>query len=376
MSVALVLFEWFEHGGLQRDCRRIAQCLIDKGMAVTVICMSRKGPSPEGIRWLVPKLPDKSRVARRRIFASYVMTQKKNFTLVVGCNRVPGLDIYFAADTCFAWKATRERPWYYRLAARSRQYLAFEKALFGPGSTARLLMLSPQQKEEYLACYPDAAGRMTDLPPGIARDRAAGPDAAALRSSLRTEYGLEDDELLVLQVGSGFSIKGLDRSLAAIAALPEPVRGRTRLFIIGRDDPDHYRTRAQALGIGDRVVFLAGRDDLPRYYQGADLLLHPSRKESAGMVILEAIVAGLPVLTTASCGYAFHVMAAQAGLVVPEPFSQQALNDALAAMLVSGQRMAWRDSGIAYGRTADLYSMHEHVADLIINRVQEKQSDR
>ena len=66
-----------------------------------------------------------------------------------------------------------------------------------------------------------------------------------------------------------------------------------------------------------------GSSQVPELLLAADLLIHPSLKESAGMVILEAIVAGLPVLTTSSCGYAFHVEQAQAGVVCPMPFQQE-----------------------------------------------------
>jgi UDP-glucose:(heptosyl)LPS alpha-1,3-glucosyltransferase len=86
-------------------------------------------------------------------------------------------------------------------------------------------------------------------------------------------------------------------------------------------------------------------------------------------VLLEAVVAGLPVLTTASCGYAFHVENAGAGLVCPEPFAQAQLNARLRAMLEGGRegnRAAWRERGIAYGRTHDLYSMPRQVAALLL----------
>ena len=99
--------------------------------------------------------------------------------------------------------------------------------------------------------------------------------------------------------------------------------------------------------------------------QGGDLLLHPAYYENTGTVLLEAVVAGLPVLTTAACGYAFHVEAARAGRVIGEPFAQAELDRALASMLVSPQRAEWRRNGIAYGRSHDLYGMPELAAAAI-----------
>jgi UDP-glucose:(heptosyl)LPS alpha-1,3-glucosyltransferase len=83
------------------------------------------------------------------------------------------------------------------------------------------------------------------------------------------------------------------------------------------------------------------------------------------MVLLEAIVAGLPVLTTAACGYAFHVERAQAGLVCPEPFLQSTLNASLLAML-QAERSAWRHNGIVYGRSQALYDMPQTVARIVL----------
>jgi len=98
---------------------------------------------------------------------------------------------------------------------------------------------------------------------------------------------------------------------------------------------------------------------------GADLLIHPAYSENTGTVLLEAIIAGLPVLTTDICGYAYHVNRAQAGRVLASPFQQMQLNTQLAEMLDSPQRPVWSENGIRYGREEDLYSMPDVVADHI-----------
>ncbi|MEA2094221.1 MAG: glycosyltransferase, partial [Pseudomonadota bacterium] len=82
-------------------------------------------------------------------------------------------------------------------------------------------------------------------------------------------------------------------------------------------------------------------------------------------VLLEAVIAGLPVLATDVCGYASHVDKAAAGCIVKSPFSQRQLNRALAGMLDSPLRNQWSANGIRYGREQDLYRMPEVVADHI-----------
>ena len=370
MKFALVLFDWFPHGGLQRDCRHIAESLQRAGAQVSIIAMSWQGEVPEGIERVLHSPSGLTRVARRRAFAAFIKEHchVQAYDAVFGFNRLPGLDYYFAADTCFAWKAYHERAWWYRLSSRTRQYLAFERAVFGEGGKAVLFMLSPLQKEEYARCYPSSVERMIDVPPGIDRNRCAGNDADEVRRNFRNEFGLSEETLLILQVGTGYPVKGLDRSLKAIAALPDSLKSRVRFFVIGSDQHGRYMKLASSLGIAACVTFLEGRNDLPRFYQGADFLLQPSRKESAGMVLLEAVVAGLPVLTTASCGYAFHVEQSGAGRVVPEPFKQETLNGELAFMLQSDEKARWRSNGIAYGQAGDFYDMPDRVATILMEK--------
>ena len=362
MRLCCVLFNWFPHGGLQQDVLKIAQACRAYA-EVSILCMSWDGPQPEGIAVKVLASGGWTRTARRANFVAQVQTQRDAFDVVLGFNRMPGLDYYFAADSCFAIKALHQRSWWYRLAPRTRQYLAWERAVFGPESACVALLLSPQQNADYSACYRTPPERLHLLPPGIRREFMAPDDAAAQREQLRRELGLSDDDILVLQVGSGLRVKGVERSLQALAALAPALAQRVHYVQIGRGDLEHWRKRAARLGL-ERVQFLGGRDDVRRFMLGADLLLHPSLQESAGMVILEAIVSGLPVLATASCGYAFHVEKAGAGLVCPDPFRVETLAHLLQQML-QADRSGWRAAGIAYGRSEPLYDMPAAVAALV-----------
>lgn len=170
-----------------------------------------------------------------------------------------------------------------------------------------------------------------------------------------------------MQIGSGFKTKGVDRSLKALAALPAELRKRTRLFVIGQDDPKVFQLQSAALGLGDNVRFLKGRSDIPRFLLGADLLIHPAYNENTGTVLLEALVAGLPVLVSAVCGYAHYIAEADSGLVLDEPFEQAQLTEYLGRMLNDADaRTAWSRNGLAFAETADLYSMPQHAADVIL----------
>jgi len=196
--------------------------------------------------------------------------------------------------------------------------------------------------------------------------RTFAPDAAAVRQALRAEFAVGSDELLVLFVGSGFITKGLDRALLALAALPEALGRRCRFFVVGQDNPGRFQSLAGELGIAERVTFFAGRDDVTRFFLGADLLLHPAVMESGGIVLLEAAIAGLPVITTDTCGFAPYVEQAGAGVILPSPFRQAALNDVLERALADpASRRRWSANGLAFGASADIYDMPARAADVI-----------
>ena len=80
--------------------------------------------------------------------------------------------------------------------------------------------------------------------------------------------------------------------------------------MIGQNSPGRFGLLARQLGVVDRVHFLGGRHDVPDFLLASDLLVHPAYAENTGTVLLEAMVSGLPVLTTDVCGYAFHIQKA------------------------------------------------------------------
>jgi len=369
MQLAFVLFKYFPFGGLQRDFLRIALICRARGHAIRVYTLSWEGDVPPGFDVVVA--PVKAMINHRRYakFAAWVLAdlRKRPVDRVVGFNKMPGLEVYYSADPCFEDKARTLRNPLYRLSSRYRHFAAAEQAVFGRQSRTEILLISVQQQPLFMQHYGTPAERFHLLPPGIATDRRAPPDAVEIRRSFREEFGLDERDLLLVQIGSGFKTKGLDRTLKAIASLPNAFKARTRLIVIGQDEPRPFLRMSRQLGIDDHVEFLKGRDDVPRFLLGADLLIHPAYNENTGTVLLEAVVAGLPVLTTAACGYAHFIGDADAGKVVPLPFSQETLNGMLLDMLTDdAARQRWGRNGLAFAASADLYSLPERAADLIL----------
>jgi UDP-glucose:(heptosyl)LPS alpha-1,3-glucosyltransferase len=372
MKIVFCLFKYFPYGGLQRDFLRIAQECQRRGGSITVYTLSWEGPVPEGFDVRIVPVRALNNHRRVKKFSDYVrssIVRHQSSMIVVGFNKMPGLDVYYAADACYKEKSLTQRGWFYRLGARYRLYTAFEEAVFGAESSTRILMISKTQEPFFVKHYGTPSSRMHFLPPNIARDRVAPPEAPAIRVAFRQANRLDDSVKLLVQIGSGFIKKGVDRSIRAVAALPEAVRRKTVLWVVGKDRKDRFERLARELGVGDRVVFTGGRDDIPQILLGADLMLHPAYDENTGTVLLEAVAAGLPVLCTEVCGYGSHIKAASCGLLTPEPFDQTVLNCQLEKLLTDGELPELSARALAYARTNDIYSMHEKAADVICSEV-------
>ena len=369
MQLAFVLYKYFPFGGLQRDFMRIALECQARGHAIRVYTPIWEGEVPAGFDVRVAPVRALFNHRRNEKFSAWLAADlaRDPVDRVVGFNKMPGLDVYYAADGCYEDKAQTLRAPIYKRWGRYKHFADYERAVFAPESKTQILMISELQQPLFVKHYGTPAARFHLLPPGIAQDRRAPANAGQIRAEFRREFELKDDDLLLVQIGSGFKTKGLDRSLRALAALPRALKSRTRLIAIGQDDPRSFQLQAKALGVADQVQILKGRSDIPRFLLGADLLIHPAYNENTGTVLLEALVAGLPVLVTDVCGYAHYIAEADAGRVLASPFEQDALNRVLAEMLGDdAQRAAWARNGLAFADTADLYSMPQKAADVIL----------
>jgi UDP-glucose:(heptosyl)LPS alpha-1,3-glucosyltransferase len=366
MKLAFALFKYFPYGGLQRDCLKIAEECVRRGHSVDIFTLQAEGEIPAEMNLLL--LPQRAFQNYRRyeLFADEVVQQVHNggYSALIGFNKMPCLDLYYAADPCFAAKV-RTRSFFYRWSRRTRSFLKSEAAVFGADSRTHSLLISPAERTVFSEIYRTDPGRIHLLPPGIQRDRLAGNDYNQVREEKRRELGLAATDHMLLMVGSGFKTKGLDRSLRAVAALPEALKQQVKLYVVGQDNSGPFLRLARTLGLERQCFFLGGRDDVAELLFSADLLLHPAYRENTGTVILEAMAATLPLLVSKTCGYSFYVDQAHCGRVLSEPFSQHEMNTALAEMLVSPQHSVWRENAEKYIRENDVFSMPQRAVDII-----------
>lgn len=367
MKLAFCLFKYFPYGGLQRDFLQFYHQACQRGHQVRVYCLEWDGPKPDDIDLHFVPQKALTSAGRNKHYAHYIANHlvSNPVDLVVGFNKMPDLDVYYAADSCFQNKAVFERSWLYRLTRRYRHFYEAEANIFKKGSKTKILLISETERKKFLRHYDTEQDRMVMLPPGISLNRKAPDNAAEIRKQVRKEFKISDDHNLLLFIGSGFINKGLDRAIVGLASLEKTTRNKTHFFVIGQDKKKRFSALADKLEVSDRIRFLGGRDDIPRLLLAGDCLIHPALDEAAGIVLLESVVAGLPVLVTDVCGYAHHVDEAKAGIVLKSPFKQQEFNTAMEKMLNKEQQQLWKKNALAYADSQDLYSMHSKGIDVI-----------
>ncbi len=367
MKIAFCIFKYFPFGGIQRDLMKMVAESRSRGHWVRIYAIHWRddGPLPDGVEL---KLAPVKALANHRLyerFADWVRADLKAepVDLVVGMNKMPGLDAYYAGDSCYQDKARTQRSAWYRLLPRYRSLLRSERAVFDADADTEILTISDAQTPAYRRYYQTPAERFHPLPPGIERNRTAPADKGAIRRRMRAQLGVGDGECLLLFIGSGFIKKGLDRLLEGLNALPREVFAKTWLYVLGDDNAEPFERLADRLGIGEQVRFMGGRPDVPDFLFAADGFVLPAYDENAGMVILEAMIAGTPALVTENCGYAPYLREARAGLITPTPYDQDTFNAQLAELITSDERTDWARNGQALADDERIYQLAQRAVD-------------
>ena len=156
------------------------------------------------------------------------------------------------------------------------------------------------------------------------------------REQARKELMLSANEPIVLYVGRMEPLKGLDILIRALSLLPE---SRTHCLVVGGNATDdgemaQLRILAQELSIAPRMSFLGPveHENLPRYYAAADVTAVPSRYESFGLVALESLACGTPVVASEGGGLPTIVEHGVNGLLVSD-FDPARFSDSLGLLL-------------------------------------------
>jgi glycosyltransferase involved in cell wall biosynthesis len=204
------------------------------------------------------------------------------------------------------FKRLHRRAYYRLLAGLERRVYSNRKVSLATVSqrTADLLVQYFQRSDVHV------------VPNGVDTGQFSVSARLASRREARGRRGFRDADFVSLLIGNDWSVKGVPAVLAAMAAVSGlPLR----LLVVGNDAPDAFREMARRLGILDRCQWEAPRADVIDLYAAADLYVSPSREDSFGLPVAEAMACGLPVITSDFAGVSALIRNNVDGFVLRDP---------------------------------------------------------
>jgi UDP-glucose:(heptosyl)LPS alpha-1,3-glucosyltransferase len=219
--------------------------------------------------------------------------------------RVPGCEVFRAGDGVHAaWLERRAafEPFWKRatrwMNRKHGELMRLEREVFDPARTRFVIANSMMVRDEILGRFSFPADRIRVVYNGLT-PLAGEPD----RHSSREAFGIGQNQFCVLFAGSGWERKGLRTAIEAVEMCHD-----TTLLVAGRGPADLYRS--------DVAKFVGPVPDLRQLFAAADIFILPTWYDPFSNACLEALAAGLPVMTTKANGFAEIIMPGVHGSVV------------------------------------------------------------
>ena len=192
------------------------------------------------------------------------------------------------------------------------------------GISDRIVVSTPAEFAQLQWLYQCDTRKVTIIPPGVDTSRFY----PIPKDEAKEYIGLSTQQPILLYVGRIEPLKGIDTLIQALAIMRRS-GSEVCLTIIGGDPEEstfdrasevsRLKTISEQAGVADVITFLGKRsqDSLPYYYSAAEAVVVPSHYESFGMVALEAMACGVPVVASQVGGLAFLVQDGVTGFTVP-----------------------------------------------------------
>lgn len=259
------------------------------------------------------------------------------------------------------WEEARVRRRGWRRCAQGvnpfhRIVLKMEEDLFRHRRYRRLIALTPTVRRDLERFYGVDAGDVEVLPNGFSPVEFHPGLRREYGGLLRRACGIPEDAWVVLFVANEWERKGLLPLLEAVALLGD---ARVHLVAVGRLPKAVVVARAQKCGIADRVHVVGRTASVNRWFGVADAFALPTVYEAWGMVVIEALAAGVPVLTSCCAGAAVAVRESFNGGLLEDPTDVSKIARGLRALRdgahVSSSEIAGSVAGFEWGNILARY---------------------
>jgi UDP-glucose:(heptosyl)LPS alpha-1,3-glucosyltransferase len=344
LTIGFVRRGFSSSGGAESYLKRLAIGMVEKGHQVRLYT-SADWPPDEWTFGPITRLQGRSAIA----FADEIekLDPRSACDVLMSLERIWRCDVYRAGDGVHrAWLERRAEiggPLQRLSHIWNRKHsaaLALEKSLFGDCAAGRVIANSEMVRGEIVRLYGFPDERIDVVYNGVPVDAFQRSEES--RAKVRERLGLKNKDIAVLFAGSGWERKGLRFASEAIEASGKEMR----LLVAGRGEKREFRST--------RVEFLDVVQDMPALYGAVDIFLLPTIYDPFSNACLEALAAGLPVVTTRANGFSEIIEAGVHGSVVDDPRNVGGIREALLFWSDPTRREQARIGNLALARQFDI----------------------
>jgi UDP-glucose:(heptosyl)LPS alpha-1,3-glucosyltransferase len=186
--------------------------------------------------------------------------------------------------------------------------------------------------------------------PGYDPDRFNTGNHDDYRAATRKNWGIAQQNFLIGLVASGaFRLRGVDIAIDAFSRLKKSIRENIRMVIVGDNSSlVDYKRRVSALKLSEQIIFHPATREIERCYHALDVLVHPARLETFGLVVQEAMACGIPVISSRQVG-ATELLPLEAQAELADSPDAEDLVEKLEKMICDQQ---FRQRWIEYSKSA------------------------
>jgi glycosyltransferase involved in cell wall biosynthesis len=245
------------------------------------------------------------------------------FGLVVAENMLRGLPLFHRLTELAREESSESATPGFLRAIHRRTYYAFltalEKRIY---SNPRVSIAAVSQRTASLLEKYFGRHDVRVIPNGVDTVQFSPAMRLARRDRARALRQFHETDFVFLVIGNDWRNKGLPAILEAMQKLSSTP---ARLLVVGNDSSTPFRAMAENLGIHDRCVWEPPTADILDAYAAADIYVSPSREDSFGMPVAEAMACGLPVITSKFAGVPSLIDDGIDGFVLPDPHDVESL---------------------------------------------------
>jgi UDP-glucose:(heptosyl)LPS alpha-1,3-glucosyltransferase len=318
MKIGLVRRGFSRSGGAESYLKRLGRGSVDAGHQLTLFA-TEDWPRAEWPYGTLTRLKESAPFA----FSKAVQAARQSVEILFSLERIESCDCYRAGDGLHrVWlerRAAFEPGWKksFRISNRKhKQILELEQKLLGEKATRRVITNSKLIKNEIVAEFGYPEDQISVIYNGLADVHFKKKPGS--RWDLRFDAGLKEVDIGVLFAGSGWERKGLRYAIEAIKHLKDR---RIKFLVAGEGKKPRFTA--------PNVRFLGPVEDMHSLYVAADLFVLPTIYDPFSNACLEALSAGVPVITTSSNGFSEIIQSGVHGEVLGRPDDVTALANAI-----------------------------------------------